>query len=154
VAGLARAAGALGMCGGQMIDLLAERRRLTLPEIGELQRLKTGAIIVFACDAGAILGRAAPAERAALVGYGEDVGLAFQIRDDLLDVEEDSAALGKDAGRDREAGKATFVQLLGEQGARAELAALRTRALARLDIFASRATVLEQLFDFVVNRRS
>jgi farnesyl diphosphate synthase len=154
VAGLAGAAGALGMCGGQMVDLLAERRRLTLPEVGELQRLKTGAIIAFACEAGAVLGGAAPAERAALVGYGEDVGLAFQIRDDLLDVEGDSASLGKDAGRDREAGKATFVQLLGEQGARAELARLRSRALGRLDIFAPRATVLEQLFDFVVNRQS
>jgi farnesyl diphosphate synthase len=154
VAGLARAAGALGMCGGQMVDLLAEGRRLTLPEVGELQRLKTGAIIVFACEAGAILGQAAPDERAALVGYGEDVGLAFQIRDDLLDVEGDSAALGKDAGRDREAGKATFVQLLGEQGARAELAELRSRALERLDIFGPRATVLERLFDFVVNRQS
>jgi farnesyl diphosphate synthase len=154
VAALAGAAGALGMCGGQMIDLLAERRRLTLPEIGELQRLKTGAIIVFACEAGAILGRAAPAERAALLGYGEDVGLAFQIRDDLLDVEGDSAALGKDAGRDRQAGKATFVQLLGERGARAKLAEIRSRALGRLDIFGPRATVLEQLLDFVINRQS
>ena len=154
LAGLADAAGSLGMCGGQMIDLMAEGRRLTLTEVRELQRLKTGAIIVFACEAGAILGRAAPVERAALVGYGEDVGLAFQIRDDLLDLEGDSAAIGKDAGRDREAGKATFVQLLGEQGARAELAELRSRALGRLDIFGPRATVLEQLFDFVVNRQS
>ncbi|HEX6011293.1 MAG TPA: farnesyl diphosphate synthase [Geminicoccaceae bacterium] len=154
VAALAGAAGALGMCGGQMVDLVAEGRRLTLPEVGELQRLKTGAIITFACEAGAILGRAAPAERAALLGYGEDVGLAFQIRDDLLDAEGNSAALGKDAGRDLEAGKATFVQLLGEDGAKAKLAELRSRALSRLDIFGPRATVLEQLFDFVVNRQS
>ena len=154
VAGLARAAGALGMCGGQMIDLLAERRRLALPEVGELQRLKTGAIIAFACDAGAVLGRAAPAEGAALRAYGEDLGLAFQIRDDLLDLEGDSAVTGKDAGRDREAGKATFVQLLGEDGARAQLGELRARALGRLDIFGRRSTVLEQLFDFVVDRES
>jgi farnesyl diphosphate synthase len=122
--------------------------------VGELQRLKTGAIIAFACEAGAILGRAAPAERAALLGYGEDLGLAFQIRDDLLDLAGDSAAIGKDAGRDHEAGKATFVQLLGEDGAKAKLAELRSRALGRLDIFGPRATVLEQLFDFVVNRQS
>lgn len=154
VAGLARAAGPLGMCGGQMIDLLAERRALSLEEVQELQRLKTGAIIRFAAEAGAILGGAAPRQREALRDYADDLGLAFQIRDDLLDLEGDSTVTGKDAGRDGEAGKATFVRLLGEDGARAMLAGLRERALARLDIFAGRATVLLNLFDFVIRRSS
>jgi farnesyl diphosphate synthase len=152
--GLARAAGPLGMCGGQMIDLLAERRTLSLAEVRELQALKTGAIIAFCCEAGAVLGRAAAEERAALAAYAADLGLAFQIRDDLLDLEGDSAVTGKDAGRDSEVGKATFVRLLGEDGARAKLAALRREALGQLDIFGDRATVLGQLFDFVIDRRS
>lgn len=154
VAGLARAAGPLGMCGGQMIDLLAERRALTLEQVQELQRLKTGAIIRFAAEAGAILGHAAPRQCQALTDYAEDLGLAFQIRDDLLDLEGDSTVTGKDAGRDGEAGKATFVRLLGEDGARAMLAELRERAPARLDIFGGRATVLLNLFDFVIRRSS
>jgi farnesyl diphosphate synthase len=152
--GLARAAGPLGMCGGQMIDLLAERRTLSLAEVRELQALKTGAIIAFCCEAGAVLGRAAVEERAALAAYAADLGLAFQIRDDLLDLEGDSAVTGKDVGRDSEVGKATFVRLLGEDGARAKLAELRRQALGQLDIFGSRATVLCQLFDFVIDRRS
>jgi farnesyl diphosphate synthase len=154
VTGLARAAGPLGMCGGQMIDLLAERQALSLKQVRELQRLKTGAIIRFAAEAGAILGTAAPRQREALRDYADDLGLAFQIRDDLLDLEGDSTVTGKDAGRDGEAGKATFVRLLGEDGARAMLAELRERALARLDIFAGRATVLLNLFDFVIRRSS
>ncbi len=154
VLGLARAAGPLGMCGGQMIDLLAERRTLSLAEVRELQALKTGAIIAFCCEAGAVLGRAAAEERAALAAYAADLGLAFQIRDDLLDLEGDSALTGKDAGRDSEVGKATFVRLLGEDGARAKLAELRRQALGHLDIFGGRATVLCQLFDFVIDRRS
>jgi farnesyl diphosphate synthase len=154
VLALARAAGPLGMCGGQMIDLLAERRTLSLAEVRELQALKTGAIIAFCCEAGAVLGRAAARERGALAAYAADLGLAFQIRDDLLDLEGDSAITGKDAGRDSEVGKATFVRLLGEDGARAKLAALRREALGQLDIFGDRATVLGQLFDFVIDRRS
>lgn len=154
VSGLARAAGAAGMCGGQMIDLLAERQALSLQEITVLQQLKTGALISFACDAGALLGEASAAERLALLGYAADLGLAFQIRDDLLDGEGDSAATGKDAGRDSTVGKATFVQLLGRDGARAELERLRAQAQGCLDIFGDRSTVLRQCFDFVINRKS
>jgi farnesyl diphosphate synthase len=154
VQGLAGAAGALGMCGGQMIDLAAERRDLSLAAITTLQRMKTGAIIAFACEAGAILGRAREAERQALRAYAEDLGLAFQIKDDLLDLAGDSTALGKDAGRDAAAGKATFVRLLGETGARAKLGELRARALARLDIFRADATLLHDIFEFVINRQS
>jgi len=152
--GLARAAGAGGMCGGQMIDLEAERRTLTLEQIGELQRLKTGALIRFAAEAGAVLGRAEPEQRAALCGYADCLGLAFQIKDDLLDLEGDTALTGKDGGRDHAAGKATFVRLLGEAGARRMLAELRDQASARLDIFQERATVLGCLFEFVTDRRS
>jgi farnesyl diphosphate synthase len=154
VAGLAFAAGSLGMCGGQLLDLLAERQRWSLAEISAMQRLKTGALIRYACEAGAVLGRAAPAAAEALGGYADDLGLAFQIRDDLLDRGGEGVATGKDAGRDGTVGKATFVQALGEEGAQRELAELRGRALARLDIFAGRATLLHELFEFVINRKA
>lgn len=154
VLALAGAAGAAGMCGGQMIDLQAERQSLSLDEITLLQRLKTGALICCACDFGAILGRAEQAERAALAAYARDLGLAFQIKDDLLDRMGDSALTGKDAGRDQHVGKATFVGLLGEQGARAQLAQLRVDAAARLDILGPRSNVLGELLDFVIDRQS
>lgn len=154
VLALARAAGAAGMCGGQMIDLEAERQALALPEIRVLQRLKTGAIIAFACEAGAILGHAGSEQREALLGYADDLGLAFQITDDLLDLTSDTATLGKDAGRDAVAGKATFVSLLGEAGAREELALLSTKAMQRLDNFGAGASLLRELFTFVLNRKS
>ena len=135
-----------------MIDLLAERQALSLQQITVLQQLKTGALIGFACDAGALLGGATAAERLALMGYAADLGLAFQIRDDLLDLEGDAARTGKDAGRDSEVGKATFVRLLGEVRARTMLDELRQEAAACLDIFAGRATTLHLLFDFVIAR--
>jgi farnesyl diphosphate synthase len=153
VAGLARAAGAAGMCGGQMIDLLGEKQRLPAATVERLQRLKTGALIAFAVDAGWILGNAPAEARAALAGWAADLGLAFQIKDDLLDIEGDAAATGKDHGLDAAAGKATFVALLGVEGARARLRALELEARRRLDIFGSRASVLSELFDFVINRR-
>ena len=132
VQGLAVAAGAAGMCGGQMIDLEAEQRRLTMDQVLELQRLKTGALIGFACEAGAILGKAPAGARKALRGYAADLGLAFQIQDDLLDVTGDAALTGKDLGRDEAAGKATVVALLGAEGARARLAELRESAHGHL----------------------
>jgi farnesyl diphosphate synthase len=153
VAGLARAAGAAGMCGGQMIDLLGEKQRLPAATVERLQRLKTGALIAFAVDAGWILGDAPAEARAALAGWAADLGLAYQIKDDLLDIEGDAAATGKDHGLDAAAGKATFVALLGVEGARARLGALGREARRRLDIFGSRASVLSELFDFVINRR-
>ena len=154
VLGLARAAGASGICGGQLLDLMAERQPLGPAEVALMQRLKTGALIRFAAEAGAILGRATPAESRALECYAEDLGLAFQIRDDLLDRLGDSAVTGKDGGRDRVVGKATFVELLGEDGARVKLQELRMQAMARLDIFAGRFTLLPQLFDLVIDRQS
>ena len=119
-----------------------------------MQRLKTGALIRFAAEAGAILGRATSAQADALKSYAEDLGLAFQIRDDLLDRVGDSSVTGKDGGRDQIAGKASFVELLGEDGARAKLLELRSQALARLDILPGRHTLLPQLFDLVIHRQS
>jgi farnesyl diphosphate synthase len=154
VGGLAEAAGAAGMCGGQMIDLLAEGRSLELPGILELQRLKTGALIGFACEAGAILGGAAEAEREALRGYAADLGLAFQIQDDLLDVTGDAAVTGKDSGRDAAVGKATVVGLLGVAESRRRLEALRRSASAHLDRLGEDTGVLRAVFEFVISRSS
>jgi farnesyl diphosphate synthase len=154
VGGLAKAAGAAGMCGGQMIDLLAEGRALELPQILELQRLKTGALIGFACEAGAILGGAAAAARQALRGYAADLGLAFQIQDDLLDVTGDAEVTGKDSGHDAAAGKATVVALLGVAGSRRRLEALRRSAIAHLDRLGEGTGVLRAVFEFVISRSS
>jgi farnesyl diphosphate synthase len=120
VAALARAAGTAGMVGGQMIDISPGRAGLDLDGITRLQRLKTGALITFGCEAGAILGAAPEAERRALVDYAGDLGLAFQIVDDLLDAEGTAEELGKPTGQDAALGKATFVGQLGLDGARAE----------------------------------
>jgi farnesyl diphosphate synthase len=154
VGGLAAAAGPAGMCGGQMIDLLAEGRSLELPQILELQRLKTGALIGFACEAGAILGGAAEAARQALRAYAADLGQAFQIQDDLLDVTGDAEVTGKDSGHDAAAGKATVVALLGVEEARRRLEALRRSAVAHLDQLGQGTGVLRAVFEFVISRSS
>jgi farnesyl diphosphate synthase len=155
VASLAQAAGGHGMVGGQMIDLIAEHRRdLDIGAITRLQRLKTGALIAFACESGAILGKAAPELRLALRGYAHDLGLAFQIADDLLDVEGSAAATGKPVGQDAAAGKATFVSILGVERARAQAELLVSQAAAHLDLFAERADLLRQAARFVVDRRA
>jgi farnesyl diphosphate synthase len=150
--GLARAAGAGGMCGGQMIDLRAAGLDLDLTGIRELQALKTGALIRFSAEAGCILGKAAAADRLALLAYADRLGLAFQISDDLLDVRGDAAAVGKDVGADAGHGKATFVATLGIAGAEAELKSLHSEASTLLDRFAERATLLRTLFGFVIDR--
>lgn len=152
VLGLARAAGPAGMCGGQMIDLDAGRLALDLAGIRELQALKTGALIRFSCEAGCLLGRASRGDREALLAYGERLGLAFQISDDLLDLRGDAALVGKDVGHDAGQGKATFITALGAAGAEAELASLRREASSLLAGFAGRAAALEALFDFVIHR--
>ncbi len=155
VASLAQAAGGHGMVGGQMIDLLAERRPdLDIGTITRLQRLKTGALIAFACEAGAILGKAPPELRLALRGYAHDLGLAFQIADDLLDVEGSAGTTGKPVGQDAAAGKATFVSILGIERARAQAEVLVHQAVAHLDAFESRADLLRQAARFVVERRT
>jgi farnesyl diphosphate synthase len=154
VAGLAKAAGPYGMCGGQMLDLLAEGRALDLEQILELQRLKTGALIGFACEAGALLGGGPEAARRALLGYAADLGLAFQIQDDLLDVTGDADITGKDLRRDAAAGKATVVALLGIEGSRRRLEELRNSALAHLERLGCECDVLRAVFDFVISRSS
>jgi farnesyl diphosphate synthase len=155
VSALAQAAGGHGMVGGQMIDLLAENDpNLDIGAITRLQRLKTGALIAFACEAGAILAKAAPELRLALRGYAHDLGLAFQIADDLLDVEGNSQETGKPTGSDAAAGKATFVSILGAERARAQAEHLVRQAVAHLDPFEERAELLRSAARFVVDRRA
>lgn len=153
VLGLARAAGPAGMAGGQALDLQAEGCALDAAAVRHLQRLKTGALIAFACEAGAILGQASAGRRAALKAYGEAVGLAFQLADDLLDAEGDAASLGKATGKDSAAGKATIVAALGTGAARAELAALVEQAEQALAPFGAEAEPLAQAARFVAARR-
>jgi farnesyl diphosphate synthase len=154
VAALAQAAGAAGMVGGQMIDLIAERQSLDIGAITRLQRMKTGALIAFSCEAGAALAKAPAELRTALRGYAHDLGLAFQIADDLLDVEGSAADLGKPVGADAAAGKATFVSILGAERARAQAELLVRQAVAHLDLFTERAELLRQVARFVVTRSS
>lgn len=155
---LARAAGLGGMAGGQMLDLAAEGRFGQFThgekEVATLQAMKTGALIRFACRAGAILGQADVAELAVLDRFGAAVGQAFQIADDLLDVEGDAARLGKAAGKDAAAGKATLVSVLGIAGARARLAALVAEAEAALAPFGARAEILRAAARFTAARQS
>jgi farnesyl diphosphate synthase len=155
IAELAKAAGAQGMVGGQMLDLIAETQPdLSIGAITRLQRLKTGALISFSCTAGAILGKAAEPLRVALAAYAHDLGLAFQIVDDLLDVEGDAAELGKATNKDAAAGKATFVSILGLDRARSQAALLAQQAAAHLEPFGAQAELLKQAAQFVVTRRS
>lgn len=155
---LARAAGIGGMAGGQMLDLAAEGRfddqRSALDEksVLMLQAMKTGALLRFACIAGAVLGNAAESQRAALTHYGEKLGAAFQIADDLLDVEGDAATVGKATGKDAATGKATLVGILGVPAARERLTQLVADAHDALSAFGERADILKAAARFVANR--
>lgn len=151
---LARASGVRGMVGGQMIDLEAEQKELNLEEITQLQQLKTGALIGYGCEAGAVLGRADDTQRAALTAYASDLGLAFQIADDLLDVEGSVEETGKAVGKDEDAGKETFVSILGIEGARDEAKRIAERAVAHLGCFDDKADLLRATAEFVVVRRN
>lgn len=153
VRALAQAAGAAGMCGGQMLDLLAEQQPISdIGAITRLQRLKTGEMIAFAAQAGAILGKAGTVPRHALHAYAHDLGLAFQIADDLLDVTSSSQQTGKDTGKDQAAGKATFVSLLGVERARDQAHRLAEQAIQHLDSFGPAAEKLRAVARFVVER--
>jgi farnesyl diphosphate synthase len=156
VSGLAKAAGAAGMVGGQALDLEAERlfagRPQTVDAIRHMQSLKTGALIRFACEAGAILGEGDHAARAALSRYGAALGFAFQIADDLLDAEGDAATVGKAVSKDAAAGKATLVSLLGLDAARAELRRAEQAAIEALAPFGARAGTLAEAARFVARR--
>lgn len=154
VQALSKAAGPEGMVGGQMLDLIAENETLNMPEITRLQRMKTGMLIAVSCEMGAILGKATEGARHALHAYAHDLGLAFQIADDLLDVEGDQKTVGKKTGKDADAGKATFVSLLGIERARDQANLLVEQACEHLDLFGKKADPLKQLAEFVVNRDS
>ena len=152
---LAKAAGGSGMVGGQMIDLNAEKQTniLDIAGITRLQQLKTGRLINYGCLAGAILGQAEDTARAALRGYSHDLGLAFQIADDLLDVEGNENEMGKAVGKDAKLGKATFVSILGVEQARAQAQLLAQQAVDHLGIFDHKADLLRAMAYFVVERR-
>ena len=149
---LARAAGIGGMAGGQMLDLAAEHSSLGEVEIRLLQSMKTGALIRYAARTGARLADASAEDIARLTRFGEVIGLAFQLADDLLDVEGDAAALGKAAGKDAAAGKATLVALKGTAWTRAELGRLVAEAETLLAAFGERAASLAALARFVAAR--
>ena len=153
---LARAAGARGMCGGQMLDMRAEEagRPLEEAEIGRLQLLKTGKLIEFSAEAGAILGKAPIQLRHALSAYGRDLGAAFQIADDVLDATATAEETGKRTGKDADAGKATLVGLLGLERARLQAERLAAQAQDHLDAFGEAAVHLRALADYTITRRS
>ncbi|MDA8229840.1 MAG: polyprenyl synthetase family protein [Magnetospirillum sp.] len=151
---LAHASGADGMVGGQMVDLRAAEFAMDVAAITRLQQMKTGRLIGFSCEAGAVLGKAPGVMRQALRNYAHDLGLAFQIADDLLDVEGDASEVGKKVGKDAGAGKATFVSLLGIERARAQADMLAKQAVRHLDVFGDKADLLRATASFVVDRRS
>src|SRR3974390_1652731 len=156
---LARAAGLGGMVGGQLLDLAAEgrfdgKRPPPQDEIVTLQAMKPGALLRFACRAGGILEQADAATRDALDRYGKAVGQAFQIADDLLDVESDTATLGKAAGKDAAAGKGTLVSMLGIAGAHAKLDELIAEAESALSPFGAKADILRAAARFIAQRRT
>ena len=152
VAGLARAAGLGGMCGGQMLDLEGEGSPPDLAGLERMEQLKTGALIAFAADAGAVVAGASAKTRQQVAGYADCLGLAFQITDDLLDVEGDKALTGKDAGLDAARGKTTFVSLTSVEAARARVHALEETALDHLDGLPGDPSLLRSLFGYVVRR--
>ncbi|MBB4003269.1 polyprenyl synthetase family protein [Aurantimonas endophytica] len=150
---LARDAGAGGMVGGQALDLAAEIRDLTEDEIATMQAMKTGALIAFACEAGPVVADAAPADRQRLRRFGELVGLAFQLADDLLDETADAATLGKAAGKDRERGKKTLPALNGHEWTRRRLDDLVAEAEAELSPYGERGRTLLAAARFVAHRQ-
>ena len=160
VMALARAAGLGGMVGGQILDLAAEGRFPDVPrpqklgEVETLQAMKTGALIRFGCVAGAILGEADATRVAALERYGAAIGQAFQIADDLLDIEGDAATVGKQTGKDAAAGKATIVGVLGIAKSKERLKALVEEASSALSVFGAKADVLKEAARFVAERRT
>lgn len=149
---LADSSGAIGMVGGQMIDMLAENSPRDLNTITRMQRLKTGALISYSVEAGATIGGANESERNALHGFAHDLGLAYQIADDILDAEGDEDVVGKPLRTDSALGKANFVTLLGIDQAKERVRLLAAQARAHLAIFGDRASVLLQSVDFVLDR--
>lgn len=155
VSALAKASGGHGLVGGQMLDLIAEKQEFDLGTISRLQRMKTGKLMSFACEAGAILGKASEPHRRALCNYAHDLGLAFQVTDDILDVEGDESEIGKPANQDEAAGKATFVSTMGKDQAKTRAEMLVHQAIRHLHVFeGSRADTLKELAMYVLSRRA
>jgi farnesyl diphosphate synthase len=149
---LARAAGPAGMAGGQMMDIEAPGAALDLSAVTRLQQLKTGALIGFCLEAGGIMGRVPPEGRTKLRGFARDLGLAFQIADDLLDEEGEEEKTGKKVGKDRERGKETFVTLLGHDRARQQAVLLVEQAIGYLGSFGAEADLLRAIARFAIER--
>ena len=151
---LAIAAGGHGMVGGQMLDLIGEREEFDLGTISRMQRMKTGQLFAFACEAGAILGKADEPHKKALCNYAYDLGLAFQVTDDVLDVEADPNETGKPANQDAQAGKSTFVSTMGKEQAKMRAEMLIHQAIRHLHVFDGRAEMLKELAMYVLERRA
>jgi len=154
VARLAEAAGSNGMIGGQMIDMRAPESRFGADEVILLQQLKTGQLFEFACEAGAILGEAGAGHQSRMREYARDMGLVFQITDDLLDVTSTAEKTGKAVGKDKEQGKATLVSIYGVEGARAEAGRIANRAVAVLSVYGPHADALRALPPFLLDRET
>ncbi|PZQ44541.1 MAG: farnesyl-diphosphate synthase [Micavibrio aeruginosavorus] len=151
---LAEASGPQGMVGGQMLDLIGEHEEFDLGTISRMQRMKTGKLMAFACEAGAILGKADDVHKRALVNYAHDLGLAFQVTDDILDVEQTPSMTGKPANQDEKAGKSTFVSTMGKEQAKQRAEMLVKQACNHLKVFENRADMLKELAEYVLQRRS
>ncbi len=154
VLALSHAVGARGMCGGQMIDMLGNNQAWSAEAIARMQALKTGRLIQFSAEAGAIMGRASLHQRHLLAAYGRDVGAAFQIADDVLDVTGTAEEIGKTAGKDIAQGKATLVAAWGVERARAQAELLAAQAAGHVEGFGEDARLLQELAAFVVSRKS
>lgn len=150
--GLASAVGAAGMCGGQALDLAAGDAARDMGWIVRMQRLKTGALIAYSCEAGAILTHSDQSARAALLSYGLDIGMAFQIADDLLDIEGDEAVVGKRLAKDADQGKGTLPDVMGVDAAREYAETLVRQAVAKLDRFGDSANLLRDAARFALAR--
>ncbi len=151
---LAEASGPQGMVGGQMLDLIGENEEFDLGTISRMQRMKTGKLMAFACEAGAILGKADEPHKKALCNFAYDLGLAFQVTDDILDVESSSSLTGKPANQDERAGKSTFVSTMGKEQAKARAEMLVNQAIRHLNVFEGRADLLKELALYVLERRA
>jgi farnesyl diphosphate synthase len=154
VSKLAHAIGVRGMVGGQTMDIYADGDDIDIVTITRLQQLKTGALITFACEAGAILGHASPQQTQVLKAYAHDLGLAFQIADDILDTEASPEEMGKATGKDEAAGKATFVSLMGLEEAKIHAAMLVDQAIEHLEPFGPKADLLRHAARFAIERRN
>lgn len=150
---LARASGIGGMAGGQSLDLEGETKALSHEDISSMQAMKTGALIRFACEAGAVIARAQPQDRAAAIRFGRAIGEAFQLADDILDVTASTESLGKKSAKDRQRGKQTFVSLIGVGASRKRAAMLLEEAIEAMAPFGEKATPLIAAAHFIVDRK-